>query len=56
MANQADFPVHTIKALPSAASVGRGRCFLAIVLDVWSRRIVGWYIGEPMIADLVLAR
>ena len=24
MANQADFPVHTIKALPSAASVGRG--------------------------------
>ena len=29
--------------------------FLAIVLDVWSRRIVGWAIGEQMTAELVLA-
>jgi transposase InsO family protein len=29
--------------------------YLAIVLDVWSRRIVGWAIGERMTADLVLA-
>jgi putative transposase len=28
---------------------------LAIVLDVWSRRVVGWSIGERMTADLVLA-
>jgi putative transposase len=32
-----------------------GFLFLAIVLDVWSRRIVGWAIGETMTADLVLA-
>ena len=31
-----------------------GFIFLAIVLDVWSRRIVGWAIGETMTADLVL--
>ena len=28
---------------------------LAIVLDVWSRRVVGWSIGEQMSAELVLA-
>ena len=32
-----------------------GFIFLAIVLDVWSRRIVGWAIGEKMTAELVLA-
>ena len=32
-----------------------GFIFLAIVLDVWSRRVVGWAIGEEMTADLVLA-
>jgi putative transposase len=32
-----------------------GFIFLAVVLDVWSRRIVGWAIGEQMSADLVLA-
>jgi putative transposase len=32
-----------------------GFIFLAIVLDAWSRRIVGWAIGEQMTAELVLA-
>jgi putative transposase len=33
-----------------------GFVFLAIVLDVWSRRIVGWAIGEEITTpDLVLA-
>ena len=32
-----------------------GFIYLAIVLDVWSRRIVGWAIGERMSAELVLA-
>ena len=32
-----------------------GVVFLAIVLDVWSRRVVGWAIGEQMTTDLVLA-
>jgi putative transposase len=32
-----------------------GFVFLAIVLDVWSRRVVGWSIGERMTGDLVLA-
>ena len=32
-----------------------GFIYLAVVLDVWSRRIVGWAIGEQMTAELVLA-
>jgi putative transposase len=32
-----------------------GFIFLAIVLDVWSRRVVGWSIGEQMTSELVLA-
>jgi len=32
-----------------------GFIFLAIVLDAWSRRVVGWAIGERMTSDLVLA-
>lgn len=31
-----------------------GFIYLAIVLDVWSRRVVGWSIGERMTGDLVL--
>jgi len=32
-----------------------GFVFLAVVLDVWSRRVVGWSIGERMTGELVLA-
>ena len=32
-----------------------GFIYLAVVLDVWSRRVVGWSIGEQMTAELVLA-
>ncbi len=32
-----------------------GFVYLAIVLDVWSRRVVGWCIGETLHADLVMA-
>jgi putative transposase len=32
-----------------------GFIFLAIVLDVWSRRVVGWSIGEQMKSEVVLA-
>ena len=32
-----------------------GFLFLAIVLDVWSRRVVGWAIGEQMTTELVLS-
>ena len=31
-----------------------GFVYLAVVLDVWSRRIVGWALGEHMHAELVL--
>ena len=31
-----------------------GFIYLAIVLDVWSRRVVGWAIGEQMTAKLAL--
>ena len=29
--------------------------YLAVVLDAWSRRVVGWAIGETMTTELVLA-
>ena len=32
-----------------------GFIYLAVVLDVWSRRIVGWAIGETMTSDLVIS-
>ena len=32
-----------------------GFIYLAVVLDVWSRRVVGWAIGETMTAELVLS-
>lgn len=32
-----------------------GFIFLAIVLDVWSRKVVGWSIGEDLRTELVLA-
>jgi len=32
-----------------------GFIFLVVVLDVWSRRFVGWAIGEQMTTDLVLS-
>ncbi len=32
-----------------------GFIYLAVVIDVWSRRVVGWSIGEHMHAELVLA-
>jgi putative transposase len=32
-----------------------GFLYLAMVLDVWSRKVVGWAMGEQMTADLVLA-
>jgi putative transposase len=32
-----------------------GFIYLAVVLDVWSRRVVGWAIGEVIDAELVLA-
>ena len=31
-----------------------GFIYLAVVLDVWSRRVVGWAIGESMTTELVL--
>jgi putative transposase len=32
-----------------------GFVFLAVVLDVWSRRVVGWAIGERLVTELVLS-
>lgn len=31
-----------------------GFVYLAVVMDVWSRRIVGWQMGEQMTAELVI--
>lgn len=32
-----------------------GFLYLAVVIDVWSRRVVGWSMGERMTAELVLS-
>jgi putative transposase len=32
-----------------------GFLYLSVVIDVWSRRVVGWSMGERMTADLVLS-
>ena len=32
-----------------------GFLYLAVVIDVWSRRVVGWAMGEQMTSGLVLA-
>ena len=32
-----------------------GFIYLAVVLDAWSRRVVGWAIGETMTAELMLS-
>ncbi len=32
-----------------------GFIYLAVVLDAFSRRVVGWAIGETMAAELVLS-
>ena len=32
-----------------------GFLYLAVAIDVWSRRVVGWAMGERMTADLMLA-
>ena len=31
-----------------------GFIYLAVIIDTWSRRVVGWSIGEQMDIDLVL--
>ena len=31
-----------------------GFVFLAVVLDVWSRKVVGWHIGESLHTDLIV--
>ncbi|MBL8356114.1 MAG: DDE-type integrase/transposase/recombinase [Delftia acidovorans] len=36
-------------------SAWAGFLYLAVVIDVWSRRVVGWSMGESMTTDLVLS-
>ena len=39
----------------TALRTGRGWCYLAVVIDLGSRRIVGWALRESLEAELVLA-
>jgi transposase InsO family protein len=54
--------ISAIAGLPTIAiyrSTGHqtwaGFIYLAVVLDAWSRRVVGWAIGEAMVTELVLS-
>jgi putative transposase len=47
--------VGDITYIPLVARSGRGRFgYLALLMDLWSRRIVGWEYGSSMEEDLVL--
>lgn len=50
----ADRPNQLWVADMTYVSAGAGFIYLAVVIDVWSRRVVGWQIGEEMTADLVV--
>lgn len=51
---QADGPNQLWVADMTYLPTWSGFLYLAMVLDVWSRRVVGWAIGERMTSDLVL--
>ncbi len=50
----ADKPNQLWVADATFVPTGVGFIYLAIVLDVWSRRVVGWAIGESLNTDLML--
>ncbi len=50
----ADEPNQLWVADATFVPTGVGFIYLAIVLDVWSRRVVGWAIGESLDTDLML--
>jgi putative transposase len=50
----ADAPNRLWVADMTYVSTWAGFIYLAIVIDVWSRRVVGWQIGEQMTAQLVI--
>jgi putative transposase len=50
----ADVPNKLWVADITYVSTWAGFIYLAVVIDVWSRRVVGWQIGEQMTADLVI--
>ena len=52
---QADGPNQLWVADMTYVPTWMGFLYLAVILDVWSRRVVGWSMGERMTADLVLA-
>jgi putative transposase len=52
---EADAPDQLWVADITYVPAGGDFVYLAIVLDVWSRRVVGWSVGETMHTDLVLA-
>jgi putative transposase len=51
---QADSPNALWVADMTYVPTWSGFIYLAVVIDAWSRRVVGWSIGEQMSADLVL--
>ncbi|BBE09785.1 integrase catalytic subunit [Mycoavidus cysteinexigens] len=50
----ADEPNQLWVADATFVPTGAGFIYLAIVLDVWSRRVVGWAIGESLVTELML--
>jgi putative transposase len=50
----ADAPTVLWVADMTYVSTWAGFIYLAVVIDVWSRRVVGWQIGEQMTSDLVI--
>ena len=51
----ADAPNQLSVADMTCVPTWAGFIYLAVVLDVWSRRIMGWAIDETMTSDLVIS-
>ena len=52
---QADAPNRLWVADMTYVPTWTGFLYLVVVIDVWSRRVVGWSMGERMTAELVLS-
>jgi len=47
-------PIRSLASDITYVATAEGRLYLAVILDLFSRRVVGWKLGERLEADLVV--